>query len=327
MKDFFKIVLSKFPVFLFCVIFIAAFKIFFGEENSIIGVAVLTTLLIFLKNDLGYDVKYAMIMLPLMMLIVVICPKLASYNPYLGLIINFFSISFLLIFSSCDLIKENHIPFILGYIFAAGYNVSGKEFTSRFMGMLIWAIIISCIYYVVHRNKKYSTTYKDLIKSFDLRTKKGIWYLKLTLGLTIVIFVGEIFKLPNYYWICLTIMSLIHHKEEESRKRSIYRIPCTIIGSVLFLIMFDYIVPQQYHTIMILLTGFFVMLLSSYEHKTIMNAFNALSTAMILFSSTGAVFIRIIDNIIGVAIALISNFIFDKFIKDSSLEISNLTED
>ena len=54
-KDYAKVVMTKLPVFIFCVIFISGYSHFFGQENSIVGVILLMGLLMLMKADFGYS--------------------------------------------------------------------------------------------------------------------------------------------------------------------------------------------------------------------------------------------------------------------------------
>lgn len=82
MKKVLKLIISKIPMFLFCVLFIGGYGKLFGSENSIIGVALLTTLLIFLKNDFGYNAKQASLSFVILLILTVVGPKLSLINPF-----------------------------------------------------------------------------------------------------------------------------------------------------------------------------------------------------------------------------------------------------
>lgn len=311
MKKVLKSIATKIPVFLFCVLFISGYNVLFGSENSTIGVAVLTTLFIFLKNDFGYDGKQASLSLMGLLAVMVIAPKLSLMNPFVGIAVNFSAIMMILVLSSYDVEQDNHVPFLLGYIFSQGYDVTGPLFTKRVISILVGAVLIGGIYFLRTRKKTYELNVKDVIKSLDIHKENTQWYLKLAITLTFVMFLGDVFNYPRTIWINFAVLSLTYHQHEESARRMKYRLPATIIGSIVFFIVFEYLVPQSMHSTIVFLTGFLMMFINSYFRKTIANSFNALSSAMLIYSSGGAVVFRILSNAIGVGVVMVSHRIFD----------------
>ncbi len=322
MKEFLKCVLTKIPVFIFCVLFITGYNRLFGTENTVIGVAILTALLIFLQSDTGYNSKQSAVTIPLCLLLCVGIPRLSMINPYLGIPINFIAIMSILTLSSYEVEKDNHVPFLLGYVFAMGYPAVGGAFEKRIISALAGAVLLAIVYLAVNGKKLYSQNLSGVIKSFNIRSKRTQWYIKLSVVLTVVTFLGEILNYPNAIWVNFTVLSLTYHSEAVRKKRTMHRIPATILGSLVFYIIYIVLIPPEYHHIVVFATGFVIMFISDYFHKTTANTFNALSSAMLNFGSSTAILLRVISNIIGVLIAIINNRIFDRALPKMKSELA-----
>lgn len=311
MKNILSVILSKLPIFLFCVLFIGGYGKLFGSENNTIGVAILTALLMFLKSDFGYDRRQATLSLGGLLILMVVAPKLSLINPYVGIFVNFFAIMTILVLSSYNVEKDNHMAFLLGYIFSQGYDVTGVLFTKRVVSVVISAVIVCSIYLLCTRKRIYELKLKDVVKSLNIHQSNTQWYLKLASTLTVVMFLGDIFNYPRIVWINLAVLSLTYHQHEERVRRTKHRLPATIIGCMVFLILFKYVIPESMHGMAAMCVGFIVMFASSYLKKTMGNSVSALVASMVVFSIESAVVIRILSNTIGVAVSMLSHYIFE----------------
>lgn len=306
-----KNIFGKFMIFIFCILFVQGYIHIFGAENSTIGIVILTGLLMFLKNDLGFNVKQAALSFPILYLIMAISSKISLINPIIGIVVNFVSIGLILIISSYNIGSDNQIPFLLGYIFCQGYDVSGILFEKRLLSVLLSSIMIAGIYYLKNKNNKYDKNISDIFKELHINSQKTQWYIKLTTTLTFTMLLGSLFGYPRTIWVSFAVLSLIRHEKSEFRYRTKTRLIATMLGTALYFIMFSYLVPQEYQVIVSLVAGFIMMFLENYFVKTIANSFTALISATILFSTTDASIIRVISNVIAIIFVLISQAIFE----------------
>ncbi|BBF43394.1 hypothetical protein lbkm_2082 [Lachnospiraceae bacterium KM106-2] len=320
LKKVLKEILNKVPIFLFCIVFISGYGALFGTENNTIGVGILTTLLIFLKNDLGYQTTQASLNMILCFLIIAFGPKLAFINPVFGILINFICISVLLLLSSHDISQGNHIPFLLTYIFAQGADVSGILYRNRVISLLVGGILVATIYYLTHKNITHKRTVRDLIKESNLSSIRTKWYAKLTISLTLIMFLGDAFHYPKTMWISFTVLSLLQPFHKEHRERSIYRVPATLIGSFLFVLLFQFVIPLEHQSVVALIAGFASMFIQSYPLKTAFNSFNALFAACIFFTPINAFLLRVISNIIGAIYSRFMDYILTHSLKRFSAD-------
>ncbi|MDD8048129.1 MAG: FUSC family protein [Thomasclavelia sp.] len=305
-------IVKKLPIFLFCVLFINGYNFMFGKENSIVGVIILMGLLILLGEDLGYKSNQAAGCIFFLFVVLAFMPKLSLINPYLGLVINLVSLTLIMILSAHDLSSSGYLPFAMGYIMIQGYDVTGVLFTKRWVSLLIGGALIAVVYLLSHKNNKNDMSIIDLVKANNITSTRTQWYIRLVLTISLVMFVGDLANFPKAMWISLTVLSLSTPLVDEYKKRAVFRIPATIIGSVLVFSLFELYVPNQYQVMLILVAGFLSMFITSYFVKTIYNSFSALITAALLFPAKEAVGIRIVANLIGVVVSVISVVLFSK---------------
>ncbi|MDD3279731.1 MAG: FUSC family protein [Lachnospiraceae bacterium] len=303
--------IGKIFVFLFCVLFIAFYKRIFGVENNIVAVVILTGLFILMRGDLGYHAKQASAAIVLMFLLMVTGAKLALIHPLLGILINFVVIGLILILSSHNLAGGNHVPFLMGYLFCQGYDVSGKVYGMRVLSVMLAALIIALLYYAANREKEYSRTIKDLFQEMNIHSIRTQWYLRMAVTLTLVMFVCELFHYPRTMWVALAVLSLTTPFEEDQKERSRVRIPAAILGTAIFYILFVVLIPEQYQTIIVMGVGFLAMFIKDYFIKSIYNSFSSLGAAVILFPTSDALMLRVISNMIGTVTAVVSYFVFN----------------
>ncbi|MDO5294254.1 MAG: FUSC family protein [bacterium] len=308
-----KEVFVKFLVFLFCVAFISLNNYLLGESNNIAGVILLVGLFLLMKGDLGFDVSQASFSIVFMFAIIAFCPKLAAIHPLVGLFVNSISILLIMILSSHDVAMSNHTTFMLGYLFCQGYEVTGRDYALRVIGLIVGGILLALLYYLANQKKEYKRNIVDLFNELSVHSTRTRWYVKLTFLLSVTMFVCELLHYPRTMWISLTILSLTLPFEDDYKDRRKVRIPAAILGTAAFYILFELIVPVEYQAIFVMFAGFLAMFIQDYFLKCIYNSFSALGAAVLLFSTKGAIALRIVSNIIGTLIVIVGYFLFQTF--------------
>lgn len=306
-------ILKKLPVFLFCVIFINGYNSLCGKENSIVGVVLLMGILMLLGMDLGYDARQASVSIVGLFVILAFAPKLSLINPWIGVVVNVVSLVLIMVLSGHDLSQSGHLPFSMGYIMLQGYDVTGASFQRRWISLLVGGILIAVLYYGAHKKNVQKRNVKSLFVENRIASTRTQWYIRLITTLCLVMLIGDLVNFPKTMWICLTVLSLSTPLEAEYRERMLIRLPATIIGSAVVFMLFETFVPGAYQVMIMLLAGFLSMFITSYFIKTIYNSFSALITAVLLFPADQAVSIRIVANLVGVVIAMVSIILFSKF--------------
>ena len=118
----FKIILTV----AFCFLFVTAVSMIFGNENSVVGVAILLALLAFRKVNLGYDVKQSSYVMFGMFLVLMLGPHLANQvGMFWGALVNFLCMLLMTVFGCYEVRFFNHSTFLLSYLLLYGNDVTG----------------------------------------------------------------------------------------------------------------------------------------------------------------------------------------------------------
>lgn len=310
------LIIKGFLCIAFCILFASTFSGLFGAENAMVGIITVIGVLTYKLSNLGFDVKQSAFTIIGVYLIYAICPHLASVSgPFVGAIINMASIMTILILTCHDVRLANHIIFILGYFLLYGNPVTTPQsFSNRVVGLIVGGIIVAVIFYRASRKIEFKDTLSDVIKAIDFRTEDNRWKLKLALGITLGVFIGESLNIPKTMWIALACMSVLQPTREKVVYRCKARAKFAIIGGILFGIIFS-IIPVEYRMIFTLAGGYLVGLCATYEWQVVFNAFGALSGAALVLGTWPAVIIRIVNNIGGAYYSKFFDYAFDNIAK------------
>lgn len=312
-KDVLKKVLGKIPVFIFCVVFINGYNKLFSAENSIAGVILLMALLMFLGSNFGFNYKAESLSIPLMFVFIGVAARLSSINPLVGFIVNAITLILVLLITRFEEGNSGFLAYMMGYLMFRGYNVTGDLFNKRILSFVIIGSFIGLIYYFINKKKdKEEREVKDIFHMFSMKDKEDRWHITFAITLMLTMLLGDIIDFPKSMWVNLTVLSLMSPVKEEIESRRKARIPATILGSIIFFALFGYLIPENYQVTITLMAGFLSMFITSYFIKVAYNSFSALVTASLMFPAGKAVIIRIVANILGAGITIISFFVFEK---------------
>lgn len=160
----------------FCFFFVSIFSILFGNENSIVGVVVLLCLMVFRNADLGIHTGQSTMLLALFFVIMTVCPHLANqFSPVLGMLLNIAALAVLILFGCHNPSMFNQSTLVLGYLLLYGYDVTGKSYQMRLVGMALGAALTCFVFYRNHKNRTYKRNLKDLIQEFDITSSRTKW--------------------------------------------------------------------------------------------------------------------------------------------------------
>ena len=285
---------------LFCMVIVTLSSIVFGEENSIVGVAIVLPLLTFRFSNLDFNIGQSAFTIFGIFVIFMIGPFLASLSsPIVCFIINFICIFIIVILSCHNMVLSNQSAFVLPYLLLYGYEVSSIEvYLSRIIGLAVGGIIVSLVFYFKQRKLKLENTILDIIKDVNLENEHTKWQLKLAIGICSAMLIGEYLNLPRTMWIgcaCLAILQPAKDKLEFKYKN---RVPFVIIGSLLFGVVYI-LLPESYYGYIGMIGGLMVGLSATYQWQTVFNCFGALTAAVPLFGLGGAIVLRILNNAFG----------------------------
>ena len=301
---------------LFCISVVAIFSSCFGSENSMVGVVAILLILTFRFTNLDFKINQSAFTLIGVFLIYAICPYLVNnVNPFVGFIINFVSTLLLIVLTCNNVMFANHVVILLSYFLLYGNPVTTlNSFYLRFIGLMVAGVIVALIFYIKNKKTKveFDNTIIDVIKSFDINTEKSAWQLKLALGMSSLVFIGEMLHFPKTMWLafaCMTVLS--QTTAEKLNTRCKVRISSIILGCILFTATYI-ILPSEIRSIFPILAGILAGFCATYEYKTIINNFSALPSAMATIGFVDAIVLRVVNNVFGVLYSKVFDLIYSK---------------
>lgn len=299
-----KSLITKLLLLIFIILFVQGFTVLFGNDNLLMGVTLLTALLMYAKFDIGYKHKEAPFLILTMFIFVGISSYISLLNPVLGIIINLFSVFTIVYVFGSKLEYKVYLPFVLCYIFAQGTPVSSDLMPVRITGLFIGAVVVSLAYYIIHR-KTPDTEHEslaNLIKSMDLADVRFQFAAKLAIGITIAMFIGELFHLQKAMWISASVFSLIQPEINMTKERIKHRLIGTLIGAISFIFIFV-VLPPQYSIVITLLLNYVYMFVVEYRIQMIFITINALNASLLLFDYQTSIPMRLWFIVVGAVIA------------------------
>ncbi|MGN0613229.1 MAG: FUSC family protein [Porcipelethomonas sp.] len=295
----------------FCLAFVTLFSAVFGQENSIAGVVVLLCILTFRFSDLGFKNSQSVFGIYLIYGILAVGPKLANLAPTgWSFCINLLCIVFLALLGCHNIILFNHSTFILSYLLLSGYDVSGKAYQMRLIGLLAGAVLTSSVLYFKHRNVQYKRGFKDLFKEFRLSSSRTRWQICLAAGISSAMLIASLLGVRRVYWTGIAAMSVLIPFRRDITYRTGYRCIGNLLGGGLFVIA-CLVLPESAHSILGIIGGIGTGFSASYVWQTAFNAFSAITVAVPLFGLADAVILRIISNISGAVYMWLFSKVFD----------------
>ena len=297
----FKVVLTL----AFCVAFVSLFSFLFGNENSVAGVAVLLFIMVFRQADLGMRVKDSTVALLIIFMILIGGPKLANMLPlFPGFLVNGLCV-FAMVFIGChNLLMCNHATFLISYFLLWGNDVSGKAFVMRASGLLAGGLVTALIFYHTHRQRVYKRGLLDVIREFRPESVRGSWQIRMALGISLGVLIAQLAGLPRPMWVAFAVMSLLQPMTGDTPQRIKLRIPGTLAGGALFILL-SLCIPESAQGILGLIGGLCIGFCANYGWQTVFNSFGALYSALGVYGPVQAVIIRYCTNILGAAYVLL----------------------
>lgn len=280
----------------FCTLFIALFSVFFGAENSIAGLAVLLSIMVFRQADLGIRATHGVADIFLVFALLAVGPRISNLLPAGGAFcVNVFFIMLFMLFGCHHVIMYNHSTLVLAYLLLQGYDVTGALYVRRLLGLLVGAVLTAAVYYRNHRANSYKRTFISLFQEFNLSSARTKWQLRHTLTISSIMLIATLLHVPKAMWAGIAAMSVCVPFRKDLVFRVKYRILGNVLGGVLFIAAYM-LLPQGAVSYMGILGGIGTGLSASYGWQTAFNAFSSLSTAAPALGMWQACLIRIAYN-------------------------------
>ncbi|SMB79561.1 Uncharacterized membrane protein YccC [Desulfonispora thiosulfatigenes DSM 11270] len=167
-----KLIKSKTITFVLIIAYIIIFAKIFGEQNTLIGVTVITAALMLLERDFTISPFRYLICLIGFNLFLAIAAFLAGLNIWIGIPINFialFTIGFLFCY---DLNSNMYIPFGLQYLFMLSAPVGSVDLGVRLISLIFGSITIIIMQFYFNKSRLEKTGNKIIAHISELLLEK-----------------------------------------------------------------------------------------------------------------------------------------------------------
>ncbi len=289
---------------MFCFTFVTITALWWGNENSIVGVVILLSLLTLRQADFGIRTLHGTGVVLIIFGILLIGPRLSNaLGPWGALMVNLVCLMGIMVFGCHHVMMSNQFTFVLGYLLLQGYDVEGHAWLVREAALTGGGLLCAGIFAWKHRHQHYRRTIADIFKEFDLRSTRTGWQLKMAVGVSLALFFADLLQIPRSMWIGICTMSMLVPFFEDTVYRAKRRAPFTLAGCILFTVLY-YLIPESAFGYVGILGGIGVGLSATYSWQTVFNVLGALSVAVNMFGLAGAIFLRIGLNVLATVYVL-----------------------
>lgn len=296
---------------LFAIIFIAGYTFLFGGENSSVAVGAFCMLLGIRFIPYGYEIKESLASLAIALGLMFLGSFVKGLDqPVLSLGINFVAIFIILFLTSQHPLLGNGGIYTFSYLFISYTSVSGEFLKLRFYGLLFTLLLCGTVLVRNHGKKFQEVTWRQLLTEFSFKNPVSHWQLRLALGVSSGLFLGEWLGLEKVVWVGYACMSVLLPFEEKLHARALLRVAGVGCGSLLWLICYPAL-PEKLIFLVGPIAGLWLGFSATYFWTTVLNCFGGLLLASSLYGITPAVFFRIENNFLGSLYALLLFFILE----------------
>lgn len=173
-----KKILSTTLMFIIIVAIVVVFKSIFGGINTLVGVAGLTAALSLLGTDYTINPIKSTIYFVLLELLLGVSSYLAALSPFLGFIITFSVIFFILYEFTYNTKKPTYVAFALGYFFMLYTPVNINQLPIRLLSLACCGLIIMFLQMIANNNKAYKQSKLSITKACEYINEQIDYILK-----------------------------------------------------------------------------------------------------------------------------------------------------
>ena len=298
----------------FAIVFISLLFRVFGADNTPLAVALFCMMLGIRFVNFEYCIGDSLITLAAVLFILVLAPSAAVLLPPVLLIPLHFTAFFALLYVTTQRPEMgNGGLYSFAYIYLTGNPVMGEALMRRGLMALVGYLICGAILFAKHRHQHTATRFHHVMRRFDLSTQVHLWQVRMALGVSLVLTVGQVVGVERFMWMGFACASLLSEYPYSGNAcvRSRQRIIGAIAGSCAFFILY-LVTPEAFHSLMGPLGGLCLGFCTDYRYKTAMNCFGALMLGTGIYGLSGAVLLRIVDTVLGVLFGLLFAAIFHR---------------
>lgn len=302
---------------LFAIMMIAPVSPVFGPENSAMAVAMFCILLGLRFVDFGYRIQDSLINLAVVFSLLLVAPSAAAtVSPLFAAVIHVAAFFTILFMTSERPEMGNAGLYTFAYIYLSGNPVTGDLLGKRAILTLIGYALCAAILFAKHRKKNQNIRFWDKVTQFDLSSKVTQWHLQLALGVGIILALGSFLNLQRSMWAafaCGSILGCYSATSVEAKDRLAQRMIGAIAGSLIFFVLYQ-LLPDAVRPLLGPLGGICMGFCTDYRFKTACNCLGAIWMATSVYGMDKAVFLRVINNFLGVVFGFIFLVLYQKVV-------------
>lgn len=301
-----KLILENAFRFAVNMIFIGIFQLLFGTDNILPGVAIGVAFTMFPTMPVGIRPRtFAGIIVGLFTLCG-ISGQSALLPWWAALPINFLTVIIIFGMSSEPIEMKPYITFILCFVFAQATPVTWARFPMRLTGCFLSGLFVAASTLLAWKRVGlgYGGSGRPLREQIRISLANRGYILRMAFGITTAMLVGMLLHLSKPLWISIVVMSLTQPEIQDTLERIKHRTIGTLVGTVLFFLLFVYLIPHKFAMAAILFIGYISFFMPEYKHKQAVNAINALNASLVLLDTTTAVENRLLCLAGGILIVL-----------------------
>ena len=298
----------------FAIVFISLLSGVFGAENTPLAVALFCMMLGIRFVNFEYCIGDSLITLAAVLGILVLAPSAAAVLPSALLIPLHFAAFFALLFMTTQRPElGNGGLYSFAYIYLTGNPVVGDALLRRGLLALAGYLICGGILFAKHRHQHKTTRFKHVMRKFHPSTPVHLWQLRMALGVSLVLTIGQVFGVERFMGMGFACASLLSEYPYSGKPITRFgqRIVGAVVGSCAFFVLY-LAIPEPLHPLIGPLGGLCLGFCTDYRYKTAMNCFGALMLGTGIYGLQGAVILRIVDTLLGVTFGLVFAAIFHR---------------
>lgn len=162
-------------------------------------------------------------------------------------------------------------------------------------------------------------------RNFNTGTLRFSYAFRVAICVTISLFVMDYFKLPEGRWMAFTVFSLVQPYSEILKDKSQQRMKGTILGGLIFAVVFGLVEDPNIRSLIILVNGYINGFVIRYDLCVAGYTISALGVASITSSIGYVLFYRILFVALGVVLSLIVNKVILPYsIKDAHRDLISM---
>ena len=291
--------------FVFNVGYSMIFPVFFGMENVLPSVAMCVGLTMLPFADLNVNPLTMAGTIVLLNLGCGLAAQSALAPIWLALPINLIFVALLLLLTCEPKLTKPSISFLLCFVFCQSNPVPLERLPMRMLGLFVGSMLTAVTLLVVWRHRGYGKNGRHVVAQVRHCMQHKSYILRMAIGLSAAMFIGMALHLKRPLWISIVVMSLTQMEVDQTLERIKLRTIGTVIGIILFIVVFGFIIPPQYAMLAVLAMGYLSFFTSDYKHKTVVNAISAINASLALLDTGSAIENRVACLAAGIGIVLV----------------------